>query len=209
MRKIAIMGGSFDPVHVGHVSFVNDVLAQLPVDEAVFMPAKLQPFKLDEEPAPFYDRKEMLCLATKSEPFMSVSELENELQGVSYTYRTLREFKKMTGRDTKVYFLVGTDTFMQMDTWKESSDLLGNNSIIVAHRPGYDRDRLYAKKSEYEKKFSTEILTIENKKVDISSTQIRERIKAGKSINNLVHKDVEIYIGEKGLYKSLKKKVIW
>ena len=109
MKKIAMMGGSFDPVHEGHISYARDVLKKTPVDEVVFMPAKLQPFKLDLELSSFEDRIEMIRLAIRKEAFMFTSELENELEGISYTYRTLEEFKKKSKEEIKVYFMVGTD----------------------------------------------------------------------------------------------------
>lgn len=197
-----MMGGSFDPVHIGHISFVRDVLNQLQMDEVVFMPAKLQPFKLDIELSSFVDRLNMLKLAIKNEPGMRVSPLENQLPGVSYTHRTLQEFKKDMDKNSKLYFMVGTDTFVQMDTWKEPERLLRDNAIIVANRPGYDEEKILLKKSEYEKKFGSEIILVENKEIYLSSTDIRKKVIAGEPLTDMVHRDVEAYIKEKGLYRS-------
>ncbi len=201
MKKIAMMGGSFDPVHEGHISYARDVLKKTPVDEVVFMPAKLQPFKLDLELSSFEDRIEMIRLAIRKEAFMFTSELENELEGISYTYRTLEEFKKKSKEEIKVYFMVGTDAFIQMDTWMKADQLLSDNAIIVAHRPGYNEEKLYQKKTEYEKIFNAEIITVENVKVDVSSTEIREKIQRGTSLGGIIPEEVEAYIRKKGLYK--------
>lgn len=201
MKKIAMMGGSFDPVHEGHISYARDVLKKTPVDEVVFMPAKLQPFKLDLELSSFEDRIEMIRLAIRKEAFMFTSELENELEGISYTYRTLEEFKKKSKEEIKVYFMVGTDAFIQMDTWMKADQLLSDNAIIVAHRPGYNEEKLYQKKTEYEKIFNAEIITVENVKVDVSSTEIREKIQRGTSLGEIIPEEVEAYIRKKGLYK--------
>ena len=189
MKKIAMMGGSFDPVHEGHISYARDVLKKTPVDEVVFMLAKLQPFKLDLELSSFEDRIEMIRLAIRKEAFMFTSELENELEGISYTYRTLEEFKKKSKEEIKVYFMVGTDAFIQMDTWMKADQLLSDNAIIVAHRPGYNEEKLYQKKTEYEKIFNAEIITVENVKVDVSSTEIREKIQRGTSLGGIIPKE--------------------
>lgn len=208
----AIMGGTFDPVHLGHMSFARDVLEQTEVQQVVFMPAKLQPFKLDVKMSSFEDRAAMLELACDSmneelagsQKNVSVSTLENDLSGVSYTYRTLDEFRKRyPGKSpgSELFFITGTDTFTALGTWKCHEHLLKENSFIVGVRPGYPDDDIYRKKEEYESKYGTKVLVISNTPVDLSATEIRNDIAAGRSVSGKVTEQVMSYIAEHSLYR--------
>ena len=206
-KTIAIMGGTFDPVHLGHMSFARDVLKQTDAEEIVFMPAKLQPFKLDVKMSSFEDRYNMLQLACealnselKTTIRASVSSLENELEGVSYTYRTLEEFRLRYMQGGKLYFVTGADTFVKLDTWKEAERLLAENAFIVGVRPGYPDGEIYEKKTEYEDKYGTEVRVIMNTPVDLSATEIRSKAAAGEPLDGMVTDKVAKYIAEHRLY---------
>lgn len=204
--EIAIMGGTFDPVHLGHMSFAMDILEQTQVQKIVFMPAKLQPFKLDASTSSFEDRAAMLRLACDSMnrelggiKSAEVSALENELEGVSYTYRTLDEYRKRY-ESAELFFVTGTDTFVALDTWKCHEYLLSENAFIVGVRPGYPEDEICRKKAEYEEKYGTKVLIISNTPVDLSATEIRNDIAEGRSVSGKVIKEIEEYIYKKRLY---------
>ena len=201
MTTYAVIGGTFDPVHNGHISLAEDVLRQTDTDIVVFMPAKLQPFKLDVKVSSFEDRFEMLMIAFGGREDMTASTLENELDGVSYTYRTLDEFRSRIGEDDRLYFVTGSDTFTKLDTWTEPEHLLRTNSFIIGVRPGYPVDELEEKREEYSAKYGTVSKVIDNEKHDISSTMIRERAAAGEPIDGLVPAGVKEYITAKGLYR--------
>ena len=202
MTTFAIIGGSFDPVHLGHLSFARDILAQTSVDTIVFMPAKQQPFKMNARVTPFDDRYEMLKIACEEYEDMIVSPLEDELEGVSYTYRTLDEFRDRIDEDDLFFFVTGSDSFLHIDTWMEAEHLLRNNRFIIGVRPGYPTDELEAKRKELRERFGTVSIVIDNEPHDISSTMIRKLAREGKSLDKLVTEGVEKYIITKDLYRS-------
>lgn len=202
MTTYAVIGGTFDPVHLGHLSFARDVLRQTDVDEVIFMPAKLQPFKLGEDVSPFETRYRMLKIACAEQDGMSVSTLENDLEGVSYTYRTLDELRERLKKDDELYFITGSDTFMKLDTWTNAEHLLRSNSFIIGVRPGYPTDELMEKREEFLEKYGTQSVVINNERLDISSTMIRDLVSCGKPIDKLVTPGVENYITANGLYKQ-------
>ena len=202
MTTYAVIGGTFDPVHLGHLSIARDVLEQTEVDEVIFMPAKLQPFKLDEEISSFEERYTMLKIACAERDGLSVSRLEKDLEGVSYTYRTLDELRERLKKDDELWFITGSDTFTKLDTWTEAEHLLRTNSFIACDRPGYPVEELEEKRQEYFEKYGTRSVVINNERLDISSTMIRERVREGRPIDKLVTPGVEKYKPANGLYKQ-------
>lgn len=200
MKRIGILGGSFDPCHRGHVNLALDALKQAELDEVIFMPAKVQPFKMDKKTADAVHRMNMLNLALEGYEGLRASAWEIENSQVSYTYRTLEEIRKMKGPDTEVFFITGTDAFLTMRTWANGERLLSENRFIVGIRPGYREKELEDEISAVRADFGTEVIKIDNRRFHISSTEIRDRLKKGESIADLVDNGVERYILENGLY---------
>lgn len=200
MRKIGILGGTFDPVHLGHIGLAKDAKELAGLDELVFIPAKLQPFKLDKKITSGEDRLAMLKLAADETSGLTVSSYELDSEGISYTYLTLRHMKELFGSDSKLYFITGTDAFLKIEYWKESRELLENYSFLIGSRPGYKEAELADCIDRIRRGYNTEIKNIKNTQLDISSTQIRERIKSGASAADLLPEKVEEYIKAKGLY---------
>lgn len=200
MKKIGILGGTFDPVHLGHIGLAKDAREQAGLDELVFIPAKLQPFKLDKKITSGEDRLKMLKLAAEDLSGFKVSSYELDSEGISYTYLTLRKMKETYGPDSKLYFITGTDAFLKIEYWKESCELLENYSFIIGSRPGYREGELADCIDRIRRGYNTEIKNINNTQLDISSTQIRERLKTGESAADLLPEKVEAYIKTKGLY---------
>lgn len=220
MARIGIIGGTFDPVHEGHLNLALDAMEQASLDAVWFMPAKIQPFKQDRKVTAPEERLAMLALAVEGHPGFLVSTLEMELEGVSYTYRTLREVRRRllddrmaayaesqsdsadSEEDTDtVYFITGTDTFIKMDTWMHAEELLTENAVIVGSRPGYHDNEIGRCRKLFEDLYGTEVLVIRNDLMDISSTGIKEKIAAGESIGGLVPQAVEEYIYGHDLYR--------
>jgi len=201
MKRKGLIGGTFDPVHRGHISLAVDAMEQAQLDEVIFMPAGHQPFKLDKRIAPAADRVAMLKIAAAGVPGLAVSELETSSDEVSYTYLTLDRVRKMLGPDYRLYFITGTDTFLKLQIWRRSEELLSMNSFIVGSRPGYREDELEKCIRAMKDIYGTETILINNRRLDISATEIRERAAAGESITEMVPEGVEEYIKEHGLYK--------
>ena len=196
------MGGSFDPVHNGHIGLAEDAVTMAGMDEVIMIPAGIQPFKQDRRTESGEDRFRMLALVAGQNDHITVSRNELDCEGVSYTYLTLRRIQEMN-RNAKLYFICGTDSFLKIDTWKNSRELLSNYSYIVGYdRPGYRHNELQEAIERISRNYGTDIITIHNRQFDVSSTEIRERIAEGKSIAHLVPPAVERYIRENELYRS-------
>lgn len=202
--KIGIMGGSFDPVHNGHIGLAEDAVTMAGMDEVIMIPAGIQPFKQDRRTESGEDRFRMLALVAGQNDHITVSRNELDCEGVSYTYLTLRRIQEMN-RHARLYFICGTDSFLKIDTWKNSRELLSNYSYIVGcDRPGYRHNELQEAIERISRNYGTDIITIHNRQFDVSSTEIRERIAEGKPIAHLVPPAVERYIRENELYRLRK-----
>jgi len=200
MRKIGILGGSFDPVHNGHIGLAVDAKEQMNLDEVLMIPAKLQPFKLDKKMVSGEQRLEMIKLAVADLPGLTPCDYELQQEEISYTYKTLKAISEMEGPETEVYFLTGTDSLLQIHRWKNAEELLHNYNFIVGSRPGY-KDKELAECIEFLKKeYNTNVVRVNNNQLNISSTDIREKLKSGQGLNGLVPEVVERYIIEHGLY---------
>lgn len=200
MEKIGIFGGSFDPVHFGHIYLAEDAARMGVLEKVLFVPARVQPFKTGAETADGKDRFEMLKLAVESIDKFEVSSYELDSDEISYTYLTLRAMRKKYGSDTELCFIVGTDSFLSIEKWKNSDEILRDYSIIVGGRPGYRSRELSFCIDRLIRNYDARIIKIENKQHDISSTEVRRRIRAGISAKDLIPEKVEEYIRQKGLY---------
>ena len=200
MKKIGIMGGSFDPCHRGHINLALDVARQANLTKVILMPARVQPFKIDTKTAGNNHRLNMLKAAVENIAELEVSDWEMRQEELSYTYLTMREAKRQAGDETQVFFISGTDSFLEISRWKNSEELISENRFIVGVRPGYREDELEAEIKRLSELYGTEIIKIDNRRFHISSTEIRERLRDGKDISDLVTPGVERYIKENGLY---------
>ncbi len=202
MRR-AIFGGSFDPVHKGHVSLVSELKKALELDEIIVMPTGISPFKKDMErrPASGADRLEMCRLAFADMPFATVSDYEISRVGVSYTFDTVRHFRSLYPND-KLFWLVGGDMLKSFDRWKNWQEILSMCTLAAVSRQkcGSDRNELEKKAAELRK--YGEVLFAETKPLEISSTEIRKKIIKNSDISCYVPQNVVKYILECGLYKQ-------
>lgn len=201
MRKIGILGGSFDPVHNGHIGLARDAKEQLGLDEVLMIPAKLQPFKLDRKMVSGHQRMEMIELAVADMPGITACDYELRQEEISYTYKTLKAITEMEGPETEVYFLTGTDSILQIHRWKNADELLRNYNFVVGSRPGYKDDELTECIERLKRDYNTNITKVDNHQLNISSTEIRERLESGQGLSGLVPEVVERYIIKHGLYK--------
>ncbi|MBM7701450.1 nicotinate-nucleotide adenylyltransferase [Metabacillus iocasae] len=189
MKRIAILGGTFNPPHLGHLIIANEVFYTLNLDECWFMPSYTPPHKeVSDEVNPEH-RLRMLELAIKGQEHFSVQDIEFDRKGTSYTFDTIRLLKELYP-DVHFYFVVGGDMVEYLPKWHRIEELVHLVTFVGVKRPGYEL------RSSYPVEF------VEVPQVDISSSLIRERVNQGHSIQYLVPNEIKAYIEENGLYES-------
>ncbi len=192
-RKIGILGGTFDPIHIGHLVLAEQVKEKLKLDQVIFIPCFSPPHKRGRKLSPAKDRFHMTQLALKGNPFFSVSDIELKRKGLSYTVDTLKQLKNLYS-DSQIYFLTGSDVLNEIHTWKDPEKIYKLVKVVIATRPGFDE-------FDPENHFAKKSIIVKITGVDISSSQIRERVKKGQSIKYLVPLKVEEYIKKEKLYR--------
>lgn len=200
MKKIAIFGGTFDPIHIAHIALAKTALNELGLDKLIFMPNSVSPFKLDANITSSEHRCNMIELAIASDERLEMTRYEIEKQGISYTYDTLNELTAIY--DARLYFVLGFDSVVAVDSWYRGENILEEFPLITAVRPGVDNSLGTKKIAEYRKIYNAEIHILHMPPIDCSSSQIRELCRNGGSITGLVSANVEEYIIKNGLYKD-------
>lgn len=198
-NNIAIFGGTFDPIHFGHLLVAEQIYNSFSLDRIIFMPAGQPPHKSDRKITSARDRLNMLNLAIKDNNHFLSSNYELNKKGKSYTADTLRFFLEQKFLE-KVYFIIGADSLLDIHNWKDPGFLLENAYFIVAPRPNYDISRFY--EDERYKPYRDRILILDTIQVEISSTNIRELVKEKKSIKYQTPEKVIKYINDNNLYRS-------
>lgn len=187
--KIGILGGTFNPIHLGHLIMAEEVLQKIGLQRIIFVPANFPPHKEDGEIIKASLRLKMLRLAIKNNPCFAVSDIEIKRGGDSYTIDTIKEFRKIFSGD-ELHFIIGSDLVKYLDEWKDIKDIIAKVSFIAATRPGFPLQNLPAY-----------IARIDIRAVDISAFEIRRCIKEKRSFRYLVPDVVRQYIIKKRLYK--------
>lgn len=201
VKRIGIMGGTFDPIHFGHLVTAEEARINFELDKVIFVPTGNPPHKKDYEVTEPEHRYLMTALATNSNPFFEVSRIEIERKGYSYTVDTLNQFVEIYGKDTSLFFISGADAVLDILTWKNIKGVLDVCTFIAATRPGYPVKKLKDKLEEIKKLYGKDVYLLEVTAIAISSTEIRRRVKEGRSIKYLVPEGVEEYILKNGLYR--------
>jgi len=187
--RIGILGGTFNPVHIGHLILAEEAREKLGLERIIFVPTALPPHKDDSNIASPADRLKMLKLAVASNKFFKVSDIEIKRQGRSYTIDTLKEFKARYSRD-ELYFIIGSDLLKYLSDWKDLNQILQMVKFIVATRPGYPLEQI-----------PPYIQTLPIRAVDVSAFEVRQCVAQNKSFGYLVTDKVFDYIKRKKLYK--------
>jgi nicotinate-nucleotide adenylyltransferase len=202
-ERLGVMGGTFDPIHCGHLIAAQEALERFDLEKIIFMPANVQPLKPQGESLPAEDRYRMVAAAVEGNPRFELSHLELSRPGPSYTIDTLREVRASLPEVEEIYFIVGTDSILDICSWKDSEALMEEFPIIVATRPGYDLGRLEAALPECERarrKTEPRVHVMEIPALDVSSTELRQRVAEGRSIRYLVPEGVRHLIEQNGYY---------
>ncbi|MBN1690741.1 MAG: nicotinate-nucleotide adenylyltransferase [Dehalococcoidia bacterium] len=199
--KIGIMGGTFDPIHIGHLISAEEVREALNLDKVLFIPAGEPWMKADQSITEAEHRVEMVRLAIRSNPFFGISIIEIEHPGWSYTVDTLEQLSRDLGSDTSLFLLIGWDGLKTMPQWKAPYRISTMATLVTFPRPGASRPDI-TDLEESMPGLSKRLIEFEGTPVGISSTDVRERLVAGKSVRYLIPDNVENYIAEYSLYKS-------
>ncbi|MBT9149271.1 MAG: nicotinate-nucleotide adenylyltransferase [Dehalococcoidia bacterium] len=197
--EIGLLGGTFDPVHLGHLIIAEEVRCKLGLSKVVFIPAGQPWLKVDRVITRGEHRLAMVRLAIASNPFFEVSLAELERSGPSYSVDTVSALRDEYGPEVGLYFIVGPDALVELHRWKEPARLAGLCQLIVVGRPSSREEDLSALHAALPG-ISSRIRCVDVPQIGISSTEIRQRVRAGASIRYLVPPGVERYIYEQELY---------
>jgi len=190
---LGILGGTFDPVHNGHLIAAQSLLEKLNLSRILFLVSANPPHKNFGELSPWTDRRRMVSLAIQDNERFQVSDLEQERSGPSYTFETMEILRSQHGQRYHLHFIMGADSILDIFTWRQPEKLLDSGMLVIVPRPGFDLSGL-------EKRVTDRITIVQTPLVEISSSDIRSRVRQGRSIRYLVPPAVETYIRENGLY---------
>ena len=194
--RLGLMGGTFDPIHIGHLVAAEEALERCHLDEVWFVPAGRPWMKEGEEVSAAHHRMNMAALAVSSNPCFSVSSIEVDREGLTYTVDTLEELNT-EDPSRELFLIVGADSAAQMDRWKEPERVRELCTVVAVPRPGYDAPNTATGPDE-----STRVIYLEAPLTAISATEVRERVSGGLPLGGWVPEAVEAYIHQHGLYGS-------
>lgn len=200
-RKIGIMGGTFDPPHLGHLISAQIVAEKLKLDRVVFLPTGNFSYKDSRETAEAFHRYKMAELSVEKNPLFTVSDIETKEKNYSYTCYTLEKLNE-TYNDAHLFFIIGADSLDYIDKWKNPSHIFEQCTIAVVGRNGFSQADILKKKRELTEKFDADIIIVDTPEIPISSTDIRRRIRENKPINYFVCDKTVEYIKRNNLYRD-------
>ena len=189
MKRIGILGGTFNPIHIGHLTIAEMVHEQLKLDKIIFVPSNLPPHKNSKNVASAKDRYHMVCLGVRGNPRFEVSDYEIKKRGKSYSIETVSCFRDRYPAGTKLFFIIGSDLLPTLRTWKRINEILKIVSFVSVNRPGFKG-----------KKSKVKLRSITVPGLQTSSSYVRKRITSGKTVKYLVPDNVLRYIEQKKLY---------
>ncbi len=210
--RLGLFGGTFNPIHLGHLRAAEEVSEALKLDRLLFIPAARPPHKNATAVTSFAVRLEMVRLAVADHPFLAVSDLENQRPEKSYSIDTLRWFRREYGASAALFFIVGLDAMLEIETWRQYGDLFTLSHFVVLDRPGYAVEDLHhilkeklgcqptAQAGEFVHPAGQRVYFLPITRLDISSTQIRRLAAQGRSLRYLLPEPVRRYIMKHKLY---------
>ncbi len=198
-RRIGVLGGTFDPVHNGHLAIAETARAQCDLSEVVFVPAPRPWQKTDHALTPIDHRVAMLRLATNVRPYFRLSEVDINRPGPTYTIDTIADLRQELDQPAEFYFILGWDSLESLPSWKEASQLVHICYLVAAPRPHYPRPDL-ARLETAIPGISARLIFMRGPRVNVSASEIRERVLRGEPIHGMVPVPVERYIIENRLY---------
>lgn len=198
MKKYGIIGGTFDPIHFAHLYIADEAKYSLGLDKVIFMPNGNPPHKSLKAVSEGFLRYEMVCEGIKGLDGFVASDFEIKKNGPSFTYETLQAFKE---KDVELFFITGADCLMDLEEWENIKEIFNNANLVVFKRPGFTYEDLKDQKKYIEEKYETKIIFLNLKDLDISSTDIRKRIKENRNVKFFLPNGVLDIIKREKLYK--------
>ena len=215
LSRLGILGGTFDPIHLGHLRVSEEIGEELELERVYLVPAAEPPHKGGRSVTSFLHRLAMARIGAKESFLLEAHDLEGHRKGISYSIETLQKFHELYGPDLQLFFIIGMDAFLEIESWNRYGQLFDYANFVVIERPGFPTRKLmgFLRSSglslEKEGKKMSFLATSGNRLIyrkvtlmDISSTEIRQKVSEGKSIRFLVPEGVRSYIVEKGLYRT-------
>jgi nicotinate-nucleotide adenylyltransferase len=198
-QRIALYGGTFDPVHVGHLEIARRVSELFEIDKLLFIPAQLAPHKIGRSVTHPVHRYAMLALATQDDPRLAISTFELEGPDRRYTVETIEHFQRELGGSIELFFIMGADSWAEITTWREWERLLSMTNHIVVTRPGYESSLTHVGEFGKRVHFTDVVMN------DVSATRIRQLASEGRTdkLVNLLPGPVLEYITKYGIYREL------
>lgn len=200
MKKTGIMGGTFNPIHMGHLIIAEKAREQFHLDEVLFMPCGTPYTKNSDDILPKDIRTEMTRLAIEDNPFFDISTIEVDKEGSTYTYETLEQLRS-DNPNTEYYFILGADSLWKIEGWREPEKIFANCHILAAVRDGKSASEMETQAAYLKDKFGASIFLLNSSNIEISSTMIRDMVKEGSSIRYFVPEAVYDYIIKNKLYR--------
>lgn len=200
IKRLGIMGGTFNPIHIGHLIIAEETRKKIDLDKIIFIPTGQPPHKDQNKLVSALDRYIMTILATSENKHFIVSDIETNRKEISYTIDTIKILNEIYS-ESELFFITGADSILDIENWKDTKELLNMCTFIAATRPGYNVDEVNTQIENLEKKYNKAISSLTIAPIDVSSTQIRKRIKENKTIKYMTTDSVINYIKNKSLYK--------
>jgi nicotinate-nucleotide adenylyltransferase len=201
-HRLGLLGGTFDPPHLGHLVAAQEAADRLGLERVLFVPAGQPPHKLGEPVSPLESRLRMVELAIADNPCFVLSRADVDRHGPSYTADLLADIRAGTGPESELYFLVGLDSLHDLTTWKDPARILAQSVLVAVSRPGCPSLELSELESSLPRA-AERIVVLDTAGVDISSTDLRARVAAGRVIRYLVPDAVREFIESTGLYRPI------
>lgn len=201
MTRVGLFGGSFDPIHQGHLAVAACAMVQAGLSEVLFVPTRVSPLKQDAPPAPDLDRWAMVVLATLDQPAYRAVRWDMEREGPSYTVETLRIARRELGAQAELFWIIGADNLLALPRWKDVEGILAQATLLVVPREDLQGRELVQAKEALPAEFQSRIMLLDMDPVTVSSTEVRARLQAGRPVEGWVPRLTMAYIERYNLFR--------
>lgn len=201
LRKIGILGGTFNPPHYAHLEMARDIYREFDLEQVVLLPCGDPPHKRKEQVANKFHRYNMLCLLIKDIPFLSVSDVEIVRQGFTYTVDTMQILREKYLHKARLYYIIGTDTLLTLESWRDYQKVFSMTSFICVMRPGDSPLQVKNKIEYFQKQYHLDIQLADSMGLNISSTMVREKFLRGEDITDYTSREIEEYMENNDVYE--------